>query len=157
MDSPSPWNSPCFLLFLCFWRGETCRCVWKRWLKDGRLDPPSPISLGFFCCGGASVVQKHMVHMVDIYLCPMHSFVTANSLAIPRYMMNLKQKQAEAYAQKLKRFFMTLDSSGWKSMGHFFGQLDLVNSLPFCGCWMRGISSCREGRNSDPCHQIEVL
>jgi len=28
------------------------------------------------------------------------------------YMMNLKQKQAEAYAQKLKRFFMTLDSSG---------------------------------------------
>lgn len=28
------------------------------------------------------------------------------------YMMNLKQKQAEAYAQKLKRFFMTLDASG---------------------------------------------
>lgn len=30
----------------------------------------------------------------------------------PRYMMSLKQKQAEAYAQKLKRFFMTLDASG---------------------------------------------
>ena len=29
-----------------------------------------------------------------------------------RYMMNLKQKQAENYAQKLKRFFTTLDSSG---------------------------------------------
>eukprot|EP00913_Durusdinium_trenchii_P020446 g19207.t1 len=28
------------------------------------------------------------------------------------YMMNLKQKQAENYAQKLKRFFTTLDSSG---------------------------------------------
>ena len=26
--------------------------------------------------------------------------------------MSLKQKQAEAYAQKLKRFFMTLDASG---------------------------------------------
>ena len=37
--------------------------------------------------------------------------------AAQRYMMSLKQKQAEAYAQKLKRFFMTLDSSGGAKEG----------------------------------------
>ena len=67
-------------------------------------------------------------------------------------MMNLKQRQAEAYAQKLKRFFMTLDSSGWNWGGGSLGQIDLLQFVDA----LSGIRSCQERRNSDTRHQIEL-
>lgn len=82
-----------------------------------RSRAPWPVILLMRCCSAVSI-SSHSISQ----LCGCVSASASNILRVMglnplvrmplRYMMNLKQKQAEAYAQKLKRFFMTLDASG---------------------------------------------
>ena len=71
----------------------------------------SKVSRLFITLSG-SVHSWHRKHMMWFSNCDRFETGYWCLTLLFRYMMNLKQKQAEAYAQKLKRFFMTLDASG---------------------------------------------